>query len=67
MSSATWRASGRASVLMRMISSWIVRRLADEQLFELRVAHHLGVLLQHLRDAAAGRPAGARCSPAPSR
>ena len=50
MSSATCRASGRASVLMRMISAWIVRGLAGEQLFELGVAHHLGVVLERGRD-----------------
>ena len=35
---------------MRMISAWIVCGLVDEQLLELGVAHHLGVLLQRLGD-----------------
>ena len=62
MSSATWRASGRASVLMRMISSWIAGGWPTSCSCELGVAHHLGVVLQRVARPAAARPAGARCS-----
>ena len=48
--SATWRERFRASVLMRRISASIVGRLVDEELVELRVAHHLGAVLERGRD-----------------
>ena len=48
--SAICRASGRASVLMWMISALHVRRLPGQHLGQLGVAQHLGVVLQGLRD-----------------
>ena len=60
-SSATWSARGRASVLMRMISSWVAWRLTGEQLLELGVAHDLGILLQRIGDLLLLRPERARC------
>ena len=50
MSRAICRASGRASVLIRMISAWVCRGLTGELLRERGVAHHLGVVLQRGRD-----------------
>ena len=49
-SSATWRERFRASVLMRRISAFDRRRLVVEERVELRVAHHLGVVLERGRD-----------------
>ena len=45
MSSATWRANGRASVLMRIISLDI-GRLIDDQGIEGGVGHDLGILFE---------------------
>ena len=39
-----------ASALMRRISSWRSSRFVVEQRIELRVCHHLRVVLQHLGD-----------------
>ena len=57
-SSATWRATGRTSVLMRMISACDIGRLADELFLELGVRHQLGVVRR-----APGRPVAARPEP----
>ena len=35
---------------MRMISAWTAGGSLGEQLLELRVAHHLGVVLEHVGD-----------------
>ena len=40
----------RASVLMRMISVLDLRRLSRRAAAELGVAHHLGVVLERVRD-----------------
>ena len=49
-SSATWRERFRASVLMRRISAWTSGGSPTRSCFELRVAHHLGVVLERGRD-----------------
>ena len=49
MSSATWRAIGRASVLMRMISCWMFFG-SPASTSRLGVAHDLGVVLERLGD-----------------
>ena len=50
MSSATCSASGRASVLMRMISAWTAAGWPASSSLELGVAHHLGVVLERVGD-----------------
>jgi hypothetical protein len=48
--SATCRASGRTSVLIPEDLRLDLRRLPGQLLLQLRVAHHLGVVLQRLGD-----------------
>ena len=49
MSNATCMAIGRASVLMRMISACVAGARGHQDL-EIRVGHHLGVVLEGIRD-----------------